>query len=114
MSEHKVGGWVIGDLISRQAAIDALTKLRIEKMQEGKDVSLVWKCLDEVLQVPSVQPTLYGYNIEHLVLIANVLEKENLPPERVTEALMDIGRIVSIVSDEFEESLREAMKQCKI
>lgn len=62
----------------------------------------------------SAQPTLYGYDIKHLMLIAEVLRKENLPPERVTEALMDIGRIVSIVSDEFEESLREAMKQCKI
>ena len=43
----------MNDLISRQTAIEALTKLRIEKMQEGKDVSLVWKCLDEVLQVPT-------------------------------------------------------------
>ena len=68
----------------------------------------------EFEKIPSAQPTLYGYDIKHLMLIADVLRKENLPPERVTEALMDIGRIVSIVRDEFEESLREAMKQCKI
>ena len=46
----------MSDYISRQAAIKALTKLRIEKMQEGKDVSLVWECLDKVLQVPTAQP----------------------------------------------------------
>ena len=64
--------------------------------------------------LPSAQPTLCGYDIEHLILIANVMRKENLPPERIVEALTDIGRIVSIVTDEFEESLRKAVEQCKI
>ena len=98
------------DSIDRQAAIDAHCELCEDKGLCG-DI-----CPDvEVFRlIPSAQPTLDGYNIEHLVLIAKLLEKENLPPERVSEALMDIGRIVSIVRDEFEESLREAMKQCKI
>lgn len=60
----------------------------------------------------SAQPTLYGYNIEHLELIARVLQKEDLPPERIVEALTDIGRIVAIVKDEFEETLRKAVEQC--
>ena len=64
------------------------------------------------LSLPSAQPTLYGYNIEHLELIASVLQKEDLPPERVVEALTDIGRIVAIVKDEFEEALRKAVEQC--
>lgn len=98
------------DTISRQAAIDAHCELCEDKGFCG-DI-----CPDvEVFRlIPSAQPTLCGYDIKHLMLIADVLRKENLPPERVTEALMDIGRIVSIVRDEFEESLREAMKQCKI
>lgn len=54
--------------------------------------------------------TIYGYNIQHLELIARILQKENLPPERVAEALTDIGRIIAIVSDEFEESLRIALE----
>lgn len=54
--------------------------------------------------------TIYGYNIEHLELIARILMKEGLPPERVEEALTDIGRIVAIVTDEFEESLRIAVE----
>ena len=60
--------------------------------------------------LPYVQATLYGYNIEHLVLIARVLQKEDLPPERVVEALTDIGRIVAIVRDEFEETLRKSVE----
>ena len=60
--------------------------------------------------LPSAQPTLYGYDIEHLKLIANVLQKENLPAERVTDALMDIGRIVAIVRNEFEETIKECIE----
>lgn len=36
--------------------------------------------------------------------------KENLPPERVTEALTDISRIVAIITDEFEEALRRSVQ----
>ena len=64
--------------------------------------------------LPSAQPTIYGYNIEHLELIARVLQKEDLPPERVAEALTDIGRIVAIVKDEFEEELRKMVEQWMI
>lgn len=53
--------------------------------------------------------TLYGYNLDQLDLIARVLQKEELPPERVSEALNDIARIVSVVMDEFEEELRKAV-----
>lgn len=60
---------------------------------------------------PTVQPTLYGYDLKHLELIAGILQKEDLPPERVTEALTDIGRIVGIVQDEFEETLRRTVRR---
>ena len=91
------------DVIGRKEAIDQLYQsynlLDAERRLED---------------MPSAQPTLHGYNIEHLDLIARVLQKENLPPERVAEALVDIGRVVEIVRDEFEESLRKVMEQCVI
>lgn len=99
------------DLISRQSAIDAIkTWGLIDGLAEGQAIEI----LSDEEKLPSAQPTLYGYDIEHLKLIANMLRKENLPPERVVEALTDIGRIVSIVEDEFEESLRKAVEQCTI
>ncbi|MBQ3326209.1 MAG: hypothetical protein IJG86_00300 [Clostridia bacterium] len=61
------------------------------------------------ISLPSAQPTLCGYNIERLELIASVLQKENLPPERVAEVLTDIGRIVAMVKDDVEEALRQAL-----
>ena len=93
----------MGDYIDRQAAIDAFYKYP----------NIHWTTLDVLAKIdalPSVQPTLYGYNVKHLELIARVLQKEDLPPERVTEALTDMGRIVAIVTDEFEETLRRAMQ----
>lgn len=92
------------DLISRQAAISAVNTALFPKINTAKDAEKA------LLNLPSAQPTLYGYNIEHLELIARVLQKEDLPPERVADALKDIGRIVAIVTDEFEEALRKAGK----
>ena len=108
------------DLISRQAAINALMekdkKLRNINWYDKPYAESECKGIDEALSIisnlPSTQLTLYGYNIEHLELIARVLQKVDLPPERVVEALTDIGRIVAIVSDEFEETLRKAVEQC--
>ena len=95
------------DLIDRQAAIDDFYKYP----------NMTWTTLDvleHINALPSAQPTLHGYNIEHLDLIARVLQKENLPPERIVEAITDIGRIVAIVRYEFEETLRRAVEQCTI
>ena len=112
----------MGDLIDRAAA---QTELQLaarrytvahEAHGEGmvvwsEDLISVTDAMNVLRNVPSAEPTLYGYNIEHLELIARVLQKENLPPEKIVEALKDIGRIVAIVRDEFEEALRKAVEQ---
>ena len=112
------------DTISRTAAIDALEKVeelfpwRVPGNRDSYDrYNEAWndaigRAEIEIEELPSAQPTLHGYNIEHLELIARVLQKEDLPPERIVEALTDIGRIVAIVKDEFEEALRKAVEQC--
>ena len=97
------------DTISRQAAIDALWQA--EKELPYYDSALV--AVNVIKELPSAQPTLYGYNIEHLELIARVLQKEDLPPERIAEVLTDIGRIVAIVEGEFEEILRMAIEDIR-
>lgn len=62
------------------------------------------------LGVRSVEQTIKGYSIDQLILIANVLERENLPPERVEEALTDMQRVIAMVRSEFEESIRQSVK----
>ena len=100
------------DTVSRAAAIDALDEIESEVADGYGYQYEKWR--KYFCRLPSAQPTLDGYNIEHLVLIAKLLEKENLSPERVLEALTDIGRVVAIVLEEFEETLRKAVEQCKI
>lgn len=105
------------DLIRRKSILDKF-QIVCNMCGEARDSNGV-RCrecyfesaIDIVEDEPSAQPTLYGYNIEHLVMIARVLQKEDLPPERVAEALTDIGRIVSIVIDELEETLRREVDQ---
>ncbi len=89
-------------------------KEQLCNQRRWKEAEDYQRLIDRFMGFASAQPTLYGYNIEHLKLIARVLQKEDLPPERVVEALTDIGRIVAIVRDEFEESLRKAVEQCKM
>lgn len=55
-------------------------------------------------------PSLYGYNIEHLAMIATILHKEGLSPERVTEVITDVDRIIAMVRAEFEEQLRKTIE----
>ena len=106
----------MNDLISRANAIKAMKKLYDEDVEAyGCEIPECFDCdraIEALEKLPSVQPTLWGYDIEHLILIAEVLRKENMPPERVEEALTDIGRIVAIVRDEFEKSFRKAVEQC--
>ena len=68
-----------------------------------------YKLFERVLaSQPVIDSTLHGYRIEHLALIARLLEKGNISPKKVAEVLIDIGRIVDIVNDEFSELLRKS------
>lgn len=107
------GKWIRENLIDRQTAIEAMTNTlwhypnecyrNLNEYEFAKGVAELG-----LKSVPSAQPTLYGYPVEHLAMIARVLQKENLPPERIAEMLSDAGRIVEMVRDEFEETLRKA------
>lgn len=99
------------DCISRQAAIDAICTegTRLERNGTVAMVEIKQWCVDILEELPSTQPTLYGYPVEHLAIIAEVLQKENLPPERVAEMLSDVGRIIEMARDEFEDTLRKAV-----
>lgn len=89
------------DLISRQALLNDIEQYHLSdgKFQHWVEVQ------------PSVEPTLYGYNVEHLCLIAKILQKEGLSPDRVSVALTDIGKIIGIIQDEFITRLQESVNK---
>ena len=100
----------MNDLISRADAIEAIRRLPNAGIRWFVNAEAVF---DVLLSLPPAEPTLYGYDIENLKIIAMILEKENIPPEKVTEVLTDIWRIVAlIIRDEFEKTLRN-MREVK-
>ena len=100
------------DLIDRQAVdkiIDAL--LENDNLQASPSV---WHGLHMIKQLPSAQPTLYGYSIEHLALIATVMQKENVTPEKALEYFKDIQRMGQMIIDEQQEMIKRAVEKWTI
>ena len=103
------------DTISRQAAIDML-KNRWKKTRnyEGIGDDIAEECELYLKQVPSAQPTLYGYSIEHLALIAAVMQKEHVTPEKALEYFKDIQRMGQIIIDEQQEIIKRTVEKWMI
>lgn len=114
----------MSDPISRQAAIDTVHHAIYDFFDicEDDDESPITYKDEKLLEVnkeitrrigelPSVEPTMYGYSIEHLAFIAHVLQREDLPPEKIMDLLTDIGRVVKMIADEQAVTIRKAMEQ---
>lgn len=95
------------NLIDRQTAIDAVDD--IPYIKKHPNIGLLWKAWVE--QLPSAQPTLYGYQIEHLALIARVMEKEGVTPEKAVQIFADIGSITEMLINEMQKNFEEVMKE---
>ena len=67
------------DLISRQAAMNAFAE-RVKRSNNSDFAPAPrWNDAVEIVEnLPSAEPTLYGYKIEHLAYIARVMEKEGI------------------------------------
>ena len=85
------------DLISRQAVIRALESFSLA------EAVLIVKGL------PSVEPTLYGYKIEHLAYIARVMEKEGVTAEYAVRTFDDMSRAIKMIIDEAQEKIEETL-----
>lgn len=56
-----------------------------------------------IKRLPSAQPTLYGYKIEHLAYIARVMQKEGVTAEYAVRTFDDMSRILKMIIDEARE-----------
>lgn len=88
------------DLISRQAAIEWLTT-----EWDG----MVTSVFDGIKRLPSVEPTIYGYNIKHLAYIAKVMQKEGVTAEYAVRTFDDMSRVVKMIIDEAQQKAEEAL-----
>jgi len=65
----------------------------------------------QIEAMPTVEPTLYGYKIEHLALIARVMEKDDVTPEKAVEIFKDVQTIALKVIDEISGAVERAFEQ---
>lgn len=105
---------MMNDSISRRAAIDALC----DNCDNVQSVCAHYPCKQykafEALPPAQPEPTLYGYPIEHLVMIARVMKKEHCTPEDVVRMLQNAGEIAKMVHDEMMRMLKESVERtCK-
>ena len=91
------------DTISRQAAIDAIDNVLIED-----DSCKVWFKL-AVGNLPTAEPTLYGYKIELLAYIARVMEKEGITAEQAVTSFDDLRMAVRLITEEVLHRVEEAV-----
>ena len=61
--------------------------------------------------LPTVEPTLYGYKIEHLALIARVMEKDGVTPEIAVQIFKDVQTIAIKFIDEINEIIERTFEQ---
>jgi hypothetical protein len=102
------------DLISRKAAIDAL-RMDISIIPFAKAREYVRAAIETIYnrleELPSAQPTLYGYNVEHLAYIARVMEKEGVTAEYAVRTFDDMGRAIKMIMEEAREKVEEALNE---
>lgn len=107
-------------LIDADALRDRFQNLAYNDWNQGVITS--WadaynECADIVDDMPSVEPTLYGYKIEHLAYIARVMQKEGITAEDAARTFDDLGRAVSWTIDEVRQKMKEVIydhNTCKI
>ena len=96
------------DLISRKAAIELVDWYQHEFSECDYAFG---ELANELHKLPSAEPTLYGYKIEHLAYIAMVMEKEGVTAEYAVRTFDDMGRAVKMVIDEVHETFKRSMEE---
>jgi hypothetical protein len=103
-------GGLMEDTISRKKAIESVSRMMHDCFGSGdEEMDAIAVTLDEL---PSAQPTLYGYSIDHLALIAHVMEKEGVSPEEAVRFFKDTQRICQMLVDEIQKQVEGMFESC--
>ena len=98
------------ELIYKQVAIDAVDFIIDRDKSGNNDVVNALTAWKEYLKaLPSVEPTLYGYKIEHLAYIARVMQKEGITAEQAVNVFDDLGMAVRLITEEAQQKMKEAV-----
>ena len=108
----------MNDLIDRQAAIDHWRSMidatdEGDKYDTGFDDGLEF-CISDLSTMPSAQPTLYGYEIEHLAYIARVMQKEGVTAEYAVRTFGDVSRASRMIIEELQEKVEKSLSAMQL
>lgn len=68
--------------------------------------------LESVIEAqPTVEPTLYGYNLKHLALIAHEMAEKGITADKAAEIFADASAVVQLVIEEQKGAVEEAVKR---
>lgn len=96
----------MNDTINRQAALNPNFNMILPRGTKRIITDTLNAYREYIKKLPSIEPTLYGYNIEHLAFVATLLQKENIPPEELKIMLTNIERIVQFVIDDITDTMQ--------
>ena len=85
----------MNDTIYRQSAMD-----EVQRFLGYIDQDIIDRIKIALGKLPSAQPTLYGYKIEHLAYIARVMEKEGVTADYAVKIFDDMNRVIKMIIDE--------------
>lgn len=101
------------DMIPKQAALDALEKEkptpfvdkdgRVDPFGAGRQ-NQWYRDGIAIMNLPSAQSTLYGYDIKHLAFIASIMEKKGVSPEEAAAIFRDVNRVIEMVLEDMKET----------
>lgn len=99
----------MNDTISRQAALDALDK-RFDSIPMEQTTEIL-QLRRDLRNLPSAQPTLYGYDIKHLAFVASIMAKKGVSPEEAVTIFRDVNRVIEMMLEDMKEMQENALKQ---
>lgn len=95
------------DTISRQAAID--TAEWVYRACEGNFLYYHDLLVAALMDLPSAQPTMYGYDIKTLAFVAGVMEQEGVTPEEAVATFRDIQKCVDYIWSDVHKTIQKSM-----
>ena len=98
------------DTISRQALIKEFSDFVRASNNSDFARTPTWNdAVSLVRSMPSAQPTLYGYKIEHLAYIARVMQKEGVTAKYAVRTFDDMSRTLRMIIEEAQERVEKSL-----
>ena len=67
-----------------------------------------------VRNAPTIEPTLYGYNIKHLSYIARAMQKEGVTAEYAVRTFGDVSRASRMIIEELQEKVEKSLSAMQL